>query len=137
MDYVIDACAVASLALVDEDPGIVDGLLGSLKPEDALKVPELWWYELANILVQAKRRNRITEADAFQAWNRFCSLEVMTDERAGPLLGLELIELAERHGLSAYDAAYLELAMRSGATLLTRDGKLRKAATTARVEVLP
>ena len=76
-----------------------------------------------------------TEADSIRAWNLLCALEPVADVRTGPLHGLELVERAGRHGLSAYDAAYLELAMRTGATLCTP--WTVRSATRAGVRVVP
>jgi len=133
----LDASAAASLVLSDERSEAVARVLGDLPELARVVVPTLWWYELANVLAMATRRGRIKEADSIRAWNLLCALEPVSDARTGPLHGLELVELAGRHSLSAYDAAYLELAMRTGAPLCTLDGPLRDAAERAGVRVVP
>lgn len=133
----LDASAAASLVLPDERSDAVARVLEALPELARIVVPALWWYELANVLAVAVRCGRIKEADSIRAWNLLCALEPVSDARTGPLHGLELVELAGRHGLSAYDAAYLELAMRTGAPLCTLDGPLRDAAERAGVRVVP
>ena len=133
----LDASAAASLVLSDERSEAVARVLGDLPELARVVVPTLWWYELANVLAMATRRGRIKEADSIRAWNLLCALEPVSDARTGPLHGLELVELAGRHSLSAYDAAYLELAMRTGASRCMLDGPLRDAAERAGVRVVP
>jgi predicted nucleic acid-binding protein len=136
-EYVLDASAALSLIIPDEDSTKVESCFADLPQESSFLVPSLWWYEVANVLAVSRKRGRLEESASIHAWNVLCSLSVRTDERSGPLFGLELLELADRHGLSAYDASYLELAMRSGSALVTVDEKLGKAATAAGVKVFP
>jgi predicted nucleic acid-binding protein len=90
-------------------------------------VPALWVFEVANVLILAERRGRIT-TDLRRSFLRVS---------AGSLYGLSPVQfsnwqgifpLAEKYRLTGYDAAYLELAQRSGLPLATLDGDLRKAA---------
>jgi len=91
-------------------------------------VPALWPYELANVLVVAQRRGRITASHAARAVALVRGLD-LTVEPVEPARVLEHVaELALKHGLTAYDAAYLDLAMRLGAVLATLDADLARAA---------
>lgn len=102
-----------------------------------LVVPALWHSELANVLVAGERRQRIDEPaiDAFLGLLR--DLLIETDQpRPGFEIG-SVMAVARRHGLTAYDAAYLELALRRGIPLATYDAALRRAATEAGVALLP
>ena len=47
------------------------------------------------------------------------------------------MDLAQRHGLTLYDVCYLDLAQRLGATLMSTDRAMRRAATTERIPLLP
>lgn len=136
MYLVMDACASASLVLPDESSATAERVIASLGPDDRILVPHLWWYEMSNILAGALRRMRLHEADVAVAWNLITALGPETDSRLGPMYGMDLDRLAAAHSLSAYDAAYLELAMREGASLLSFDKSLCSSAVQAGVTVL-
>lgn len=100
-------------------------------------VPALWHTELANALVVGERRKRIDDPaiDAFLGLMR--DLLIETDQpRHGFGMGA-VIATARRHGLTAYDATYLELAQRRGIPLATCDAALRRAAGEAGVTIVP
>jgi predicted nucleic acid-binding protein len=135
LKYVIDACAAAALVLPDEESELVEKVLAALSEDDLILVPLLWYYEMANILAGALRRGRLREADAVAAWNLAAGLGPAVDARYGPLFGVDIMDTALSHDLSAYDAAYLELAMRESAVLLTSDRVLARAAEKAGVRL--
>jgi predicted nucleic acid-binding protein len=97
-------------------------------------VPELWYYEVSNALIMAERRGRATaqlvsaHGDDIERLAAF--LEV------SPTTPSALIAAARQSGLTAYDAAYFELALRRNLPLATLDDKLRAAAQKAGVELL-
>ena len=97
-------------------------------------VPALWHNELANALVMGERRKSIDAAaiDAFLGLMR--DLLIQTDQ--GTTIE-SVIATARRYGLTAYDAAYLEVARRRDRPLATYDAKLRRAASEAGVAVIP
>jgi len=95
---------------------------------DGLHVPELWAREIANGLAVAYLRKRITPADekAFLAALSHLNIDV---EESSPLIVIrDGTAAAVRYGLTAYDAAYVDLALRKGLALATLDGQMRKAA---------
>lgn len=102
---------------------------------DRAVVPELWRCEVANAVVVAERRGRIS---ASQAAAISADLEDLAQAiETEPLPGIgALIETARRAGLTAYDATYLELASRRRIPLATLDESLRAAAKRAGVEVI-
>jgi len=85
------------------------------------------------LLILAERRKRLTEADGIQLRELYGMLPIQTDM----VIGLDMIErlrsLAREYNLSAYDATYLELALRKGLRLATLDQKLQSAAQKAGV----
>ena len=99
-------------------------------------VPAHWWVEVANGLIMAERRKRATQADITEALHLVQALPIITDDETGRRAGSDTAALARQYGLTVYDAAYLELAMRRGATLATDDRTLRQAATSAGVPLL-
>jgi predicted nucleic acid-binding protein len=90
-------------------------------------VPELWHYEMRNLLLMAARRERISLEEAGRRAAALGMLRVETDE--APDLEATF-DLANKHGLTFYDALYLELARRRRASLATADRRLLAAART-------
>jgi predicted nucleic acid-binding protein len=99
-------------------------------------VPALWHVEVANALLQGQRRNRIDAAAVDEFPTLLGNLLIETDhdqERRGSLAP---IALAQAHRLTAYDACYLELALRLGLPLASHDSALREAASAAGGDVI-
>ena len=96
-------------------------------------VPPLWTYEVANGLMMARKRGRITPAESTQAQGLLRSLSIEVANRDVLRELARLVELGERFGLTAYDAAYLLLAMETGCALATNDAALKAAAAAAGV----
>jgi predicted nucleic acid-binding protein len=129
--WVIDSSLALAWTLPDERSPSADKFWKQITSKVELCAPALWWYEIANALVMAKRRRRISEADASRAAGLFRELPVKTDQ----LNSLErCIDLASKYSISAYDAAYLELAIRLGLGLASLDNKLVAAAKNAGVD---
>jgi predicted nucleic acid-binding protein len=102
---------------------VLDHLSGS----EAI-VPALWTLEVANGLLAAERRRRLDSAEGAGAGQLLLSLPIVVEplDRSRPLAWVQ--PLARKHGLSVYDAAYLELSVRRGIPLATLDTALREAA---------
>ena len=127
MPFVVDASLALAWHFEDEISEYADRVLERLREDRAL-VPSIWPLEVANALVVAERRGRLSSAKVARAVELFQELpvfvwEVAAQEALGPVL-----DLARAQGLTAYDAAYLELAMREGLPLATQDNDLRAAA---------
>jgi predicted nucleic acid-binding protein len=101
-----------------------------MKDDHAL-VPTLWRFELRNALVANERRGRITEQQTARFLRNVERLAITIDNAPDEN---GVLTLARRHRLTVYDAAYLELALRSGLPLATLDAML---ATAARSEGVP
>ena len=129
---VLDASAVAAWCFEDESDPAADALLDRVATDGAT-VPALWVFEVANLLAGAERRDRVDAARAATFLELLAALPIAVDPRPAADLPLPLLAIARGTGLTAYDAAYLELALRTGATLATRDARLRAAAVTAGV----
>lgn len=98
-------------------------------------VPVLWLYEVVSVLAKAQRSGSITADKAHGFLEDLGSLNItVNDESFGHIFG-GVHRLAVEHGLSGYDAAYLELAIRQGLPLATLDEELQKACSTAGVEL--
>lgn len=93
----------------------------------------LFRIEVGNALLLAVRRRRITAETRSRAFERIGALPLEHDRRGEEHVWTDCVELAERHSLSLYDAAYLELACRLRKPLATLDVRLAHAAQQAGV----
>jgi predicted nucleic acid-binding protein len=137
MSFVLDA-SVALLWLVPQtNPAGVDyagATLQALKETQAI-VPSLLTLEIANVVTKVESKSLVTEADSQRFIALLNRLNIESDaSTAAHALG-DTLNLARRYKLSAYDAAYLELALRRGVPLATLDADLAKAASTAGVPI--
>jgi len=135
MDWVLDASMALAWALPDEASLQADRFLSRVSARDVLWVPSLWWYEVANALILSERRKRLTEADGIQLRELYGMLPIKTDTIIGPDTIERLRNLAREYNLSAYDATYLELALRRGLPLATLDRNLRSATEKAGIRI--
>ena len=123
--WVLDASVTMPWFFPDEATPFTEGLLDALGAQP-LWAPALWVLECANVLQSAQRRGRISAQRRAEIADELAALPVRVDPE---LLTFTLIDrLAATHGLSAYDAAYLELALRRSLTLVSLDARLVAAA---------
>lgn len=126
--WVIDASMALAWGLPDESSATADRFWKEVESGLPVFVPALWWFECANALVVARRRGRLDDRLAQRMSSLLAALPV--DTAAAPagdgLLRLQV--LAFKHDLSAYDAAYLDLAVMRAAGLATLDNRLADAA---------
>jgi len=101
-----------------------------------VRAPALWPLETANALLVLTRRGKLIEGERVSALAALAQLSVVLDYEMAALAFGRLSDLAARHGLSVYDAAYLELARRRKLAIACKDGPLRTAARRARVKLL-
>ena len=139
--FVLDASLTMTWAFTNEATPFTARVLESLKTTHAI-TPALWPFEVTNALLDAERRGRINAAQQAEFLERLRLLPIHIEHiehRPAVWLGQQFLPLARAHRLTAYYAAYLELAIREGLPLTT-DDDLRKAATaagTALVEFAP
>ena len=119
----------------DEATSATDALLERVRDEGAI-VPMLWQLEIGNVLLQAERRGRVAGADLSARLELLTALPIATDDQTSSRALREVLALARAETLTTYDAAYLELAMRYGLSLATKDASLQKAAKRVRINVL-
>ena len=132
MTVVLDASAIMPLAMEDEDATVAELVVRRIQAEGGL-VPALFWYEIRNVLSRAEQKSRRTVALRSEFLDVIDALSLRVDF---PPPSDALFELAAKHSLTIYDAAYLELALRHTAALATNDHDLAKAATIEKLEVL-
>ena len=132
MATVIDASVIAAQLLRDEaSSDFARILLEQLDTEERI-APVIFWYEIRNVLLMAKRRNRIDqgqlEACLIQLADEFTIREDTQRNET------TVLDLAQRHNLTVYDAGYLETAIRRKARLATFDRDLANAAFREKIE---
>jgi len=132
MPVVLDASTVLSWSFVDERDANARASAKVVLAEGAV-VPVIWYLETQNALLTAERRKRLTATEVVTIWQQLAALPIEI-EPIGPALtfGGEL-DTARRMDLSVYDAAYLELGLRRGMKVMTRDARLGAAAEKLRI----
>jgi len=135
-EWVIDSSVGFAWVHPDQATTATDQLLDDVANGAAVVVPVLWFVEMANGLLILQRRRKITSAERRIALQTLSDLTLVVDEEAGRAAFRKTSDLAERHGLTVYDATYLEVAMRRKLSLATRDGALKAAAKHCGLSVL-
>jgi len=133
-EIVIDASVAAAVLITDEWTPLVvpmQELLGTAR----LHAPMHWPMEIASVIVNAERRGRLTAADRARYLSEARDLQAVLDLVSSEP-SMAITDLAIATGLSVYDAAYLEVALRLNCELATNDRKLITAATAGGVAVL-
>ena len=131
MRLILDASTALASVLPDEDSTFARAAVAAAV-RDGLVVPTLWLYEIQNGLATAVRRQRIDSASAHEALEALRGLAPEIEAPQG--FGREL-RLAQAHALTAYDAAYLAVALNTGAILASNDDQLRDAAKSIGVQM--
>jgi predicted nucleic acid-binding protein len=133
--FVLDVSATLAWCFENEATPESRALLAMLSTRTPV-VPDLWHLELTNALVQAERLKRLTQQETSEFLDVLQDLLFETDTESGRRAYGPVLALARRYGLTTHEATYLDLAMRRGLPLATRDRELSVAATKARVELI-
>ena len=128
MQFVLDASMTMSWCFADESTPYGRSVLASLLDTYA-EVPALWPFEIANVLAKNEKRLRITEVISNEFLLTLSGLDIRIDRSSPAADGKTLLPFVRRYGLTAYDAAYLELAKRRGLPLASFDKELIAAAS--------
>lgn len=124
MPFVVDASVAACWLLPDERHPVATLARNRLVADFAL-VPRIWWFEMRNLLLVNERRGRLDPADSDRAIAILRRLPIEFDQQIDES---SLLAIARARRLTAYDAAYLEVARREGLPLATLDATLAAAA---------
>jgi len=115
----------------DEADAYSDTVLEALLTGEAL-VPPVWPLEVANVLAVGERKKRLTPAQSMRFTELLQSLPIVVDADSVQRPVTDILSLARELVISAYDASYLDLAVRSGLPIATRDGGARHSGGTVR-----
>ena len=124
--WIVDASLALGWYLKDEEVRAYNlDVLAGLNTNEAL-VPFLWTYEVANGLVMAHRRKGLAQSDVSTILESLKALPITVDPPNADM-AIQLPALALKHKLTAYDAAYLEIALRLNLPIATKDGAMKRA----------
>lgn len=140
MNFVLDASVTMCWLLHDGKPAertYASKVLDAMKqPETAARVPVTWGLEVSNVIGKAEAKGLLREAQSEAFLEMLGSVDIAVDPDPATFSKAlsDTLQIARRYRLSAYDATYLELALRAGLPLATLDEDLAKAASKAGVE---
>ncbi len=135
MSLVLDSSVTLAWLYNDEGGEAVDSVFSRVVASRAW-VPALWRLEVANSLTVALRRGRVTAQFRDQSLSDLALLDIVADQETDNFAWSATLRVADRHRLTLYDAAYLELAQRLDLPLATLDAELRQAAKVLGVPLL-
>lgn len=135
MTLVVDASATLAWALNEPLATGIAEVFAQVEARGAW-VPSLWWLEVANSLNVAVRRSRIDVKTRSAILADLENLRIETDMRTPQRAWGAILQFADHHALTLYDAAYLELAIRKGLPMATLDRELLAAARAANIQVI-
>lgn len=134
-DFVVDNSVVMAWCFDDETSRYAEAVLDLLAEATAF-VPAIWPLEVGNVLLVAERNHRLSEAESARFIALLSDLPIEVDQETPDRMIKEIWALARKHNLSTYDASYLDLAMRKGLPIATKDKKLLAAAKRSQVPIL-
>ena len=132
--FVLDCSVAMAWCFDDEATDYTNSVRDRLADVGAI-VPALWSVEVANVIFVGERRKRLDEARGSRFLSLLKSLPIVIDEEMAARAWADTLYLARVHNLSAYDATYLELAIRRGLPLACLDAKLKAVAATVGVSL--
>ncbi len=131
---VIDASVALAWCFPDEASDYADAVLVALEGQTAM-VPAIWPVEIANALMIGERRKRIRQPEVRRFIELLKGLSILEDGQPLADTVSNILPLAREYDLSAYDAAYLNVAVRHGAPLATLDAALQKASRASGIKI--
>ena len=137
MNFVLDNSVTMRWFFGDGKPrelAYAGKVLDAMKKASAI-VPVTWGLEVANVITRAEARGLVTVARGGAFLEMLEGVDIEVDTATSHHALTDTLQLARRYKLSAYDASYLELAMRLGIPLATLDADLQKAAKKAGVKI--
>jgi predicted nucleic acid-binding protein len=133
--FVLDSSIALAWCFVDEATPVTEEILESLETNKAI-VPSLWPLEIANSLSLSLRKKRIDDAGVFKFLERIESLQIAIDNETILHALTDTFALSCHCELTAYDAAYLELAQRLDIPLASKDRQLCAAAKKLKITLI-
>lgn len=135
MKFTLDCSVTLAWCFEDEATTYTESILNCLKRNSHAKVPPIWRLEVINVLLLAERKNRINTLIANNFKNTLTVLPIEVDSSADERIFDTVYELGRELKLTAYDAAYLEIALREKIPVATLDAALIRAAKKINIEI--
>jgi predicted nucleic acid-binding protein len=126
--FVLDASVAVAWCFDDETTPLSEAVLNLLSRGSEALAPAIWPLEVANALLTAERRKRISVAQVTAQLGRIGKLPIAIEPASTVFAFDQVLPVARQQQLTEYDATYIELALRSAIPLATLDDKLRQAA---------
>lgn len=133
--FVLDASVTLCWCFENQATGYSEGIFERMAAGDEAGVPFVWPLEVTNALVRAERRKTLKVAQVTGFLEELGAWPIQVDTLGVGRTFQQILSVARQQKLSAYDAAYLELALREGLSIATLGSDLRKAARIVGVEI--
>ncbi len=133
--FILDCSVTMAWLFEDEKTHYTEEILKQLSHQAKAIVPSLWYIEVNNVLLVAERRGRVTVAQTQHFWTVLHQLPITMQNQQGNYDAEPILNLGRQYQLSAYDATYLDLALRLNFPLVSLDKALLKAAQDVGVAV--
>ena len=131
---VVDASVVLAWCFPDESSDYADAVLLALEDQTVV-VPAIWPVEITNGLLVGERRKRIRQPEVRRFIDLLKELSIVADARSVTDTISNVLPLGRQYDLSAYDLAYVDVALRHQLPLATLDAALQRAARTAGIKI--
>jgi predicted nucleic acid-binding protein len=134
--FILDASVTLCWCFENQATHYTEAILEMLAGGDEASAPFIWPLEVANVLLTAERRKALNFVQVTGFLEELSAWPIQVDTLGVDRAFQQILSTAREHSLSAYDAAYLELAIREGLPLATLDDDLRRAATAVGVKIV-
>jgi predicted nucleic acid-binding protein len=134
--FVLDASVVLTWCFPDENAALAEHVAHRFKRGDTALAPSFWPHEVLNALLAGEKRKRISKEMMQSFLDDLTMLPVTLEQSQAGIVFDRIHSLSRKHGLTAYDAAYLDLAIENGLALATLDEALVSACKNASVALV-
>jgi predicted nucleic acid-binding protein len=134
--FIMDASVVLTWCFPDENAAAAQGVADRFKRGDTGLAPSFWPHEVLNALLAGEKRKRISGRLAQSFLDDLVVLPIELEQVPSDIVFSRIQSLSRKYGLTAYDAAYLDLALERGLPLATLDEDLMRASRTAGIELI-
>jgi predicted nucleic acid-binding protein len=134
--FVLDASVVLTWCFPDENAAMAQHVAGMFQRGDTAVAPSFWPHEVLNALLAGEKRKRISKELVRSFLDDLATLPMVLEQVPARVVFDRIQRLSREHGLTAYDAAYLDLALDSGLSLATLDEDLVRACKKARARLV-
>jgi predicted nucleic acid-binding protein len=134
--FVLDASVVLTWCFPDENAATAQHVADMFKQGDTAVVPSFWPHEVLNALLVGEKRKRISKELVRGFLGDLAALPIVQEQFPAGVVFDRIQRLSREHELTAYDAAYLDLALDSGLPLATLDEDLLRACRKTRVKLV-